>query len=497
MNDLNKIIHVLSVEEKKSFISHLKEKNKRHDTKNIAFFRLLDSGTSKDWETKLYETKNRPAYNALRKRLYDNLIEFIANRDFELDYSTEKSSLKLVLAAQTFIEKKLPEIAFKILRKAENKALKTDAFKVLNEIYQLQIQYAHLGVSTSLEALISKYNKNKKKVFQEEQLNLGYAYLRKQLNNINYQGNTVDFQEIINKTIDRFNISFKDTLSFKSLYQIMFITNEYAHLNNNYYSVEDYMQKSYDEVLDKEKQIGKNRYYHILILYFMANVFFRNRKFELSRAYLEKMLDQMNGEKAKYYITFFPKYALLKSLNENYSGNHDLAIEMATNTLKTNYTHSLKETSDIILVLTIFHFQKNNFKEAINVFKRLNHTDTWYEKRLGIDWCIKKNLIEILLHIELQNIDYVVSRMISFKRRYANHLKLKKDPGEFHFFKFVEHYLNTPELISSDKFKTDSEEIFTSSKDIFAISFYAWLKSKIHKTDLLKTTLELVNHNDR
>jgi len=497
MNDLKKLINQLSPEEKKLFITHLEKRNKRHDTKNVSLFKLLDTSTYNKSKNSLYKTTNTTAYNALKKRVYDNLIDFIIKNNFERNTSKETDSLKLTLAAQSFIERKLPEIAFKILKKAEIKALKVDSFKVLNEIYETQIQYAYLYPNIPLEAIIFKYQNNKKKLIQEEQLNLGYAYLRKQLNSINSHGKVIDFQEVINQTINRFNISFKDTLTYRSLYQIMFITNEYAHLNNDYYSIESYALKSYSKILLKEAPSEKNRHYHIHILYFMANVFFRNRKFERSIFYLEKMLAQINCKKAKYHPVFFSKYALLKSLVENYSGNYLLAIATANNALNIKNANDFEEINSIRLALTIFHFQKSNFKEAITIFKIFNHTDTWYEKRFGIDWCIKKNLIEILLHIELQNIDYVSSKITSFKRRYTAYLNSKKKSKIIHFFKLVEYYFNNPELVISSKFKNDFNALENSiTKDIFIISFYAWLKSKIQKTDLFETTLKMVNNND-
>ncbi len=497
MNDIKKIIHSLSIEEKGAFINHLKEKNKRSDTKNIALFKLLDAGNTKNANKKLYNNENSKAYNALRKRLYDNLIEFIANREFESDSSTERIILKLVWACQNFLEKELPDIAFKILNKAENNALKNDSFHILNEIYQLKIQYAYLNTTTPLAEIINAYQQNSKKLKQEELLNLGYAYLRKELGVIHSQGEITDFQNLVKETIEKFGISFKDTFTFKSLYQIMFITNEYAHLNNNHYSVEAYMLKSYKEVLKKEELSDKNIYYHIQILYFMANVFFRNRDFKSSIFYLEKMHTLMQLRKAKYYNRFFLKYILLKSLNENYSGNHIYAIKIANEALGVSQTQNLNERSNLILCLAIFHFQIHDFKATMAIFKKFNHTDAWYEKRLGIDWCIKKNLIEILLHIELQNIEYALSRIISFKRRYSNYLQ--KHLAFINYLKFVERYINTPELINDSSFNkviaNAYNNEFSEFKDIFIISFYAWIKAKTLEKPLSKITLEMINNN--
>jgi hypothetical protein len=61
---------------------------------------------------------------------------------------------------------------------------------------------------------------------------------------------------------------------------------------------------------------------------------------------------------------------------------------------------------------------------------------------------------------------------------------------------FVEQYYKNPELVTSTKFKETVENAFdwmkTHREDIFVISFYSWLKSKMNKNDLYKTTIDLI-----
>ena len=46
-----------------------------------------------------------------------------------------------------------------------------------------------------------------------------------------------------------------------------------------------------------------------------------------------------------------------------------------------------------------------------------------YIEKVGKEWTLKKNLIEILLHLELGNIDLFESRLLSFKRSHYQYLK--------------------------------------------------------------------------
>ena len=109
---------------------------------------------------------------------------------------------------------------------------------------------------------------------------------------------------------------------------------------------------------------------------------------------------------------------------------------------------------------------------------------------------IKKNIIEILLHIELENIDLVESRILSFKRNYFKFLLEINQKRAITYLNLVHEYFKSPETVSSKTFKNKVENSFEwvsgQQEDIFVMSFYAWLKSKMEATDIYLTTLNLV-----
>lgn len=61
----------------------------------------------------------------------------------------------------------------------------------------------------------------------------------------------------------------------------------------------------------------------------------------------------------------------------------------------------------------MYYIQSEKYKKAQSIFKSFYHTDKYYETKAGKEWIIKKNLTEIILHIELDNIDLVDSRLLS------------------------------------------------------------------------------------
>ena len=111
---------------------------------------------------------------------------------------------------------------------------------------------------------------------------------------------------------------------------------------------------------------------------------------------------------------------------------------------------------------------------------------------------VQKNLIEILLQIDLGNTDIVDSRILSFKRNYLKHLKKLKQERVINYIKLVEIYYKNPEVITSkeylDKVKNSFEWIDNQKEDIFMMSFFAWLKAKMTKQDVYLVTLDLINN---
>lgn len=493
MNTVSGIINILSDTEKKEFVLFLKKQNKRQDTYNIQLFELLKTNDIKE---KNIDYKNKPALYALRKRLHTSLVTFIANKRFENDTSEERTILKLLIAGKTFFEHQQYKTAFKTLQKAEEKAIKGEHFNLLNEIYHLQIEYAHLDKKLIFSELTAKYRHNQKKFLQEEQLNLGYAILRSELSKIKGSVAVVDFQKMIVQTIEQFQISLQEILTFKSLYQILFIANEYAALHNNYHEVERFVRKSYRFIQAKKEQADKHLFYHIQILYFMANMLFRNKKFGEAAVYLDRMETEMQKQDKVYYRQFYCRLKVLQCLIDNYSGKAAEAITQAENVLKNSKGAEISEVLDLQLSLAVFYFQQSKQHKVQEIFKSFMHTDTWYEKKQGMEWTIKKNLVEILLHIELKHIDYVVSRLTSFKRRYKKYLTEIKEERVLVFLSLVEKYLNAPEIFTSEAFKQQIEGSFEwkpyREEDIFVMSFYAWLKAKTERKNVYEVTLKLV-----
>ncbi|MGQ2983546.1 hypothetical protein [Flavobacterium sp.] len=494
MNSLTDVVLLMTSEEKQLFKAYLRTRNKRSDVQNIRLFKIIETDDINVEEKFIDGKDNRDAYHALRKRLYDTLVDFMANRAFEKGTSEPHEVLRLIVVSRLFFEHKLYKAAFKCLAKAEVKALKLDHFSLLNETYQLQAQYAHFNVGLSMAEVIGRYNANREKMEMEEKLNMGYALLRKDLADIYHKGKVVNFRTLVKGTMASLGISLDDILSFKSLYQILFIANEYASLNSDFSLVEPFTEKSYAFIAAKEDKAEGQLYYHIYILYLLANAHFRNRRFAESKDYLGKMFVQMQKQSAKYHSRFILRHSLLLALNENYSGAWQAALDLTEKALKTATAKSDPvDVNDLRMCAVIICVQQHD-KAAFKHLKLFNHSDAWYEKKMGVDWAIRKALVEIAAYADHDNTELALSRLKSFKRRYKKYLADVNEERVFAFAQLVERYLLKPEIAQHPDFARGilSLKANDAKEDIFVVSFMAWLLAKAKKRPVYEVIMEMM-----
>jgi len=497
MINLKEILITFTKEQQQDFITFLSKKNKRKDTKNIQLVKALleDDLSSTEISERLYGKQNKVALHALRKRLFKSLIDFTANLSIKEENSIDMQLIKYILSARSFLQKRQIKIAYQILDKTAVIANEYQLFTILNEIYHTKIQFAHLADSINLETLITDFKRNQQQLLMEEDLNLAYAKIRTSLIAYHQNKNNFDIKKLIESTLKEQNIVISNTLSFKSLYQIIQITSISSAQNFDYYNIESFIIETYKTIKNhnsKEKQL----YYHIEILYLIANVLFRNKKFKESIQYLDLMLFYMKENKQKYYQSFLPKYHLILALNFNYTNQQQKAIDLLTPYINKKNIDVIYQL-DILLSLVVFYFQNNSLKEAQSIIHKFNLTDKKYIEKMGIVWTIKKSLIEILLQIDLRNIDLIESRLKSFKRNYISKLSAIHQERVVLFLKLIETYYKNPHIATSKDFSDKVENTFNwasiKKEDIFLMSFFAWLKAKMTKQDLYLVTLDLIN----
>ncbi len=397
MNNISSIIATLSPDDKKRFVLGLKNRNKRNDAKNIDLFKLLDTSETVDnLDLVLYGKKAKGAYHALCKRLHDGLIDFIASKRIEEESSKEMDALKLVLVSRTFFQHQQTQVAFKTLAKAELIAEKYSLLSTLNEIYQIQLSHAHLNTSFNFREIRKKFEKNKHSILKEENLNLFYAAIHHELAHKN-----PNLSDIIERNLGVYNISISKNLSYQSLFKILKISNQVANVTRNYHDILGFVEKARKKIEISERVQDEHLYFHIQILYYLSNTYFRIKKFKKSANSLQSMHDYMCLQNKKYYRVFYSQHQLIENLLHIYTGKLEFAIEKLYDFDFQRHKDDVVYIHDLKLTQVVALFLNEQFQEALKMYGNFYHSDHWYYDKVGFIWVIKKNLLEILILISI------------------------------------------------------------------------------------------------
>lgn len=489
---INEVVSFMSQSEKKEFVKYLNHRNKRTDVKNVTLFEAINTQD----ELAFKKQMNANAYNVLKKRLTDALLDFLALQTLQSEAKEELGVIKQLVVSRRLLSHGQFKLAFKILKSAEAQAHKIGSLSILSEIYHTLIQFSDQPLAPNQEELFVKFESNQAKIIMEERLNLVFAVVKKAFKQKEFESSQIDLTKFIVDNYIKFEISEDVGYSFKNLFKLAQIADIYGSDSRNYAKVDLFFVKYINQLKGTEKDSINDLVYHIDLLYLVSNIYFRKKQFDKSLDFLSDMYVQMQRFNNKYMNDRLIKYVNLLALSLNFKGEYKESITQLKSLVDSRKYNEV-ELLNPLLALAMVYFQQYNLKAAKEILKTFNQTDYWYEKKMGVDWVFNKTCIEILLHIELGNIDLVDSKIRHLLFRYKIYFQQDASVNVLPFLKLVKQYYHHPEVIEQPEFaaKVEVSLVFKHKKeeDIFFMSFYAWLKAKMEKRAIYEVTLELMN----
>jgi hypothetical protein len=496
MDTLSELTGLLDLNDKKLFKQFLQRKNKRNDVKNLHLLEFIETDDI-DSINNLYKSKkNKDAYHALRKRLQDSLLLFLSQRTFESTHSESYEALRLLVVSRFLLENDVIKTAFKCLHKAEHLANHLEQFNLLNEVLLLKLQYAHLPGAEDLDALTARFMQNQLCMQREARLHMAYALLRQQLHDIHLKGKVVNLTALVINTIRKYKISVQDVMTYKSVYQILFIANEYAAIQQNYGLIERFINRTNLFIQTQPGNKQPYLFYHLSILYFLANFHLRQKDFVKCAALLKDMMDLMETDN-RYKELFGLRYKLLSALNLYFTGFANDAVMLTQDALSgAKHTAKPEDVEDLRISLAMFLALRHD-RGSLKQLTQLTRTDAWYEKKMGMLWTIRKNLMEILIQAQFANIELAMSRLASFRRRYKKYLLKTSEERVLQYLGLVEKYLFKPDVVFEAAYKKAVISLLSKAEnnDIFTLSFIAWLVARWEKKTAYDVVLTLMQND--
>ena len=484
------LISLQGEKEKAAFIQFLESRNKRKDTRNVSLYKDFLNGNEK----RLLNEISANSYNALKKRLSDQLIDFSAASILSKELSAEGKVIKLIALSRNLLTSGKLHTGYMLLKRAEKIAVELEHHSILNEIYHSMIEHAHKSTNVDLETLFKKLEQNNEQFIAQERLSVLYASMLHQFNTENLSDVSVSLHNIYDEGLKTFGIKPEMALNFKSLNQLCILSDLYAAQTKNYKGLDLFFEELIPTIQGGVKDNEKALVHHIELLYGLANIYFRKNNLEQSKYYLDQMYIQMKRYDSRCYGDWIAPYTNVLALIYNFTGSWEKALNVLSDCFDTNQL-SQSETLLLKLNLCVIHFQQGNLEKVKTIMRSFKKTDAWFLKEMGNEWLFNYKAMEVLLHFDLENDQLAESLIESFKRKYTIHFKKDKDNAIWPFLLLVKSILLNPEQLNSEKFEKKVEATIPwkgESEDFFNLCFYAWLKAKMNGRPVYETTMSLL-----
>lgn len=479
---------LLNKSDYKKFESYIAAKSKRRDQAGVKFFREYVKGNS----LRLRENMGENAFNVAKKRMNDRLIDFISNTLVENEVSEEIETIKILLVARQLLQQQFIDDGIKLLLKCEKKAIKLQQYNILNEIYHTLIEYAHQSDKIKLEQILFLSQENYERLQFQNQLNNILAIVKSEIKQANKEGRSSDLVHIME--VVEHTLKGRKYMSFQLLAKLVQILDIQGEETKSYHNVDTFFEQEIKELQGSNQDTAKNLVYQLEALYGYANILLRQKKFSQSLIVLTDLIRQADRSKELHYL-YLPRYIVLKSLCENFLGNHLESKKTLGQSFDSKYAKN--ELLNAYLTKIMWHAQQEQWTDANQVLAQLNRSDNFYERLVGLEWILNKKFLEIIINIELGNLDFVDNRILSLKRKYQENLNSSALKRIKPFIKLIQEMYNNPEIIGSNEFINKVNKSIDwkprEAEDLFFMCFYGWFKAKVYKRRVYETTLEIIN----
>ncbi|HYG50587.1 MAG TPA: hypothetical protein VD905_06770 [Flavobacteriales bacterium] len=496
MDDIKDIIMLMNERDKNNFIRFLnveKEKESRDDLE--IFHELADP---KNGEKKKFKQKNqKDAYHQNRKRLMEKLTDYYVLKSRKDDITGASKVSGLMTMCKFLFEGKMNRLGWKIARKAEKLAWETEQYGTLNSLYLMMIEYSESFHAIDIRTLIRKKSEAHKLAQLEENIIITTQIIKQKLHEVKTSGKSLNFSMFLDSMLRKAKLNNTVFENPKHIYNIIHVVRSSFLAIRNLKQFEDFILEQYITI---EKKYGfKKQHHHLKIelLYMIAHVLYRNRKYNESMDYLRQMYAAMNEHGKSHYRAYYPKYVSLLGSIKCFTGKISEAIEAHERILfKDRQPISIKDELNMQLNIAVFYAFNKQFAKTQAIFRSQKHRDEWIENKMGREFVLRKNMVHALTMYDLRMEEEALEKLHQVKKQNMDLFALPQYEKVGVYIDMLIAYVKDPTEISARQFmanmSTSSEKFNLAQEENKTIAFFGWLMAKVKQTDYYKLVLGMV-----
>jgi hypothetical protein len=501
MDHIRDILLTFSEKEKTEFRHFLLRQKHNEQRKDLQLFNELSQ--TEIPQKKLAKRKGTDAYHSVRKRLMKHLADHIVLRQLN-DESTDTGSITGLLSiARYLFEKGMPENGWKYLRKAEHQALQNDRYDLLLTVYMNMIDHAHHSRDYALDEILQRMEACKKLQEEDERLIIATAHIRRKLNELKSGTGISSFPKFVEDIIEQYKLHEVLSTRPKHLIQLMEIVRSTYLALRDLSNFEPLVKEKFIQFENSGVESAQKDIIRIQFLYMIAHCLFHNRKFEECLVYIEALDEQLKKTGGKFERNYLPRSLSVKCSILSLSGKNEEAIALLEKQiLKRGSFFNPNDEWNLKLNLAFYYFNGALYKKANRVFIEMDqHSDYFYEKKMGTEWVIRSKMIRLIVQYELGNAEQSLQILSKLEKQYKHFFAQETYTRAKHFLSLIKLFLKDPYKQNYQNFRELAEQkLFSyspSTEESKALAFFSWLKSKFTGADYYSTLLEEVNfHQD-
>lgn len=500
MDKLQFIIQSFSNEEKSGFEHFINRFRVRDNRKDFQLFERLSKPNSLPLEEALnflYDGKSeKEAYHALRKRLLGHLTEYITLKSInETKGNSHYNSEGLITLSEYLFKKGAFHAGWQYLKRALTSELKKGNYEVLSKLYLLWLEnWEEYSGNEKFNYIYKLYVDAKEKSERDQRFKLALSIVKRKIEQFKLQLKAINIDKIIKDVVSGMDLNKKDFNSIEHLYYIAKLIRASSLVSKDYIEIEKYLNTRLKKL---EKKEGDGIYGELFweLKYFHAHACYRLKKIDKAREILSS-IDLSRGNITKKNLDdLFCKIELLNWACDFYANKVDAGIHrlllLENNTIfKNNSIYDLDRKMNLI---TSF-FAKNNFKRANSVLNSIGHSSQWLQKKKGLEWRVKFQMIELIVLYENDKIDLVLLKLRSTQRLIREVVKINPNYKNLSvFLRIIKASVNQGSFSGLDKELDKFKFSPFKQENIQAMAFYAYLKSKVKKENYYNTLMDLID----
>ena len=256
-------------------------------------------------------------------------------------------------------------------------------------------------------------------------------------------------------------------------------------------------KKNYEEFSEEAfKDISYINIY-AQIEYIMSYTYLNTRNFKKSLYHLAKLEDLMS-KSDMVNLNYRGKRMAISSFIQVFDNKIDQAIQQTELFLENEINKiSIQENLNLSLNLSGYYIIVGDYSKAIRILNFMSESDKYYQKFMGRELLIRKEMILAIVQTAIGNADYSVKIINGIESKHKEMLGAEQYGMVRHFISAIKTYIRNPYEVDQKVLSKFEKKINLRKESVFRdprlIIFYAWMRSMYAKKDAYEILMEEYN----